>query len=153
MGVNTASLDPVDLKVSQGFGRGLRDLVNKYNPNVSHTNFPVILGRDGTGVISEVGKEVHDYKVGDKVWFVVPYCMQGSLSNYLVLEREYVRLLPSGLSYETGATLPYCGMVVLDMLVTMGGLGPHHHDTKGKSVTTWRSCHRSSHQARGLILL
>jgi len=124
-------------QVSQGFGRGLRDLVNKYNPNVSHTNFPVILGRDGTGVISEVGREVHDYKVGDKVWFVVPYCMQGSLSNYLVLEREYVRLLPPGLSYEAGATLPYCGMVVWDMLVTMGGLGPHHHDTKGKTVFIW----------------
>ena len=47
--VKAASLDPVDLKVSQGFGRGLRDLVNKYNPNVSRDNFPVILGRDGTG--------------------------------------------------------------------------------------------------------
>ena len=32
-----------------GYGRGLRDLVNRYNPNVSTNNFPVILGRDGTG--------------------------------------------------------------------------------------------------------
>ena len=62
--VRAASLDPVDLKatitilvfvgnkcikVSQGFGRGLRDLVNRYNPNVNSSNFPVILGRDGTG--------------------------------------------------------------------------------------------------------
>ena len=51
--VKAASLDPVDLKVSQGFGRGLRDLVNKYNPNVSRDNFPVILGRDGTGCQSD----------------------------------------------------------------------------------------------------
>ena len=66
--VRAASLDPVDLKVhlynkrkigifkpkndfqvSHGFGRGLRDLVNRYNPNVSTNNFPVILGRDGAG--------------------------------------------------------------------------------------------------------
>jgi len=135
--VRAASLDPVDLKVSQGFGRGLRDLVNKYNPNVSSTNFPVILGRDGTGVVSEVGQEVHDLKPGDKVWFVVPYCVQGSLSNYLVLEREYVRPLPPGLSFEAGATLPYCGMVVWDMLVTMGGLGPSDNASKGKTVFIW----------------
>ena len=37
------------VQVAQGYGRGLRDLVNKYNPNTSNDNFPVILGRDGTG--------------------------------------------------------------------------------------------------------
>ena len=36
-------------EVCHGYGRGLRDLVNRYNPNVSTDNFPVILGRDGTG--------------------------------------------------------------------------------------------------------
>ena len=40
-------------KVANGFGRGLRDLVNRYNPNVSTNNFPVTLGRDGTGKFSE----------------------------------------------------------------------------------------------------
>merc|ERR1711973_710120 len=55
--VRAASLDPVDLKVSQGFGRGLRELVNRYNPNTGN-QFPVILGRDGTGVVKEVGGDV-----------------------------------------------------------------------------------------------
>ena len=89
--VKAASLDPVDLKVSQGFGRGLRDLVNRYNPNVSTNNFPVILGRDGSGVIAGVGAEVTDLKEGDKVWFVVPACLQGSLSTFLVLDQTHVR--------------------------------------------------------------
>ena len=123
--VKAASLDPVDLKVSQGFGRGLRDLVNKYNPNVSRDNFPVILGRDGTGVISQVGSEVTDLKVGHKVWFVVPHCVQGSLSSYLVLDKQHVRPLPAGLSFEAGATLPYVGMVCWDLLVNMANLGPY----------------------------
>ena len=62
-----------------------------------------------------MGAEVHNLKVGDKVWFVVPYCVQGedtfakkmyilhfvgSLSNYLVLEKEFVRKLPDELSFE-----------------------------------------------------
>jgi len=131
--VKAASLDPVDLKVSNGFGRGLRDLVNRYNPNVSTNNFPVILGRDGTGVITQVGAEVHNLKVGDKVWFVVPYCVQGSLSNYLVLEKEFVRKLPDELSFEGGATLPYVGMVCWDLLVSLGGLGPYP-SSRGKKV-------------------
>merc|ERR1719195_1907886 len=75
--VRAASLDPVDLKVCHGYGRGLRDLVNRYNPNVSTNNFPVILGRDGTGVVSQLGSEVTNLRDGDKVWFVVPACLQG----------------------------------------------------------------------------
>ena len=111
--------------MSQGFGRGLRDLVNRYNPNVSTNNFPVILGRDGSGVISEVGREVTHLKEGDKVWFVVPHCVQGSLSTYLVLDQSHVRPLPAGLSYEAGATLPYVSMVAMDLLVTLAKLGPN----------------------------
>ena len=76
------------------------------------------------GVVSQVGSEVHNLKVGDRVWFVVPYCVQGSLANFLVLDRDFVRLLPASVSFEGGATLPYSGMVAWDMLVTCGGLGP-----------------------------
>ena len=37
-------------QVSQGYGRGLRELVGRYSPNIRSTaGFPVILGRDGTG--------------------------------------------------------------------------------------------------------
>lgn len=134
--VRAASLDPVDLKVANGFGRGLRDLVNRYNPNVSTNNFPVTLGRDGTGVVSQVGSEVHNLKVGDRVWFVVPYCVQGSLANFLVLDRDFVRLLPASVSFEGGATLPYSGMVAWDMLVTCGGLGPRTQ-SRDKTVFIW----------------
>ena len=41
-----------------------------------------------------------------------------------------MRPLPTSLSFEAGATLPYCGMVVWDMLVSMGGLGPNQ-ESKG----------------------
>ena len=36
--------------------------------------------------------------------------------------RQYVRSLPAPLSFEGGATLPYCGMLAWDMLVTAGCL-------------------------------
>ena len=43
---------------------------------MSTNNFPVILGRDGAGVVSKVGPGVTHLREGDRVWFVVPYCMQ-----------------------------------------------------------------------------
>lgn len=132
--VKAASLDPMDIKVCQGVGRGLRNLVNKYNPNVSTTDFPVILGRDGTGLVSAVGSEVTGLQVGDRVWFVVPPCVQGSMSHFVVLNQDLIKKLPETLTFESGATLPYCGMVAWDMLVTSGGLGPQ---SKGKSVFIW----------------
>ena len=72
-----------------------------------------------------MGSSVDNLREGDRVWFVVPYCVQGSLSNYLVLDKEFVRKMPDELSFEGGATLPYVGMVCWDMLVTLGGLGPY----------------------------
>jgi NADPH:quinone reductase-like Zn-dependent oxidoreductase len=52
-------------------------IANRYNPNVSSNNFPVILGRDGAGVIAKCGNEAADnFRPGDRVWFVVPYCLQ-----------------------------------------------------------------------------
>ncbi|XP_023343617.1 reticulon-4-interacting protein 1, mitochondrial isoform X2 [Eurytemora carolleeae] len=91
--VKAASLDPIDIKVSQGYGRGLRELVNKYNPNTKRETFPIVLGRDGTGVVSEVGSDVHNLAPGDRVWFIVPPCYQGSLSSFILLSSEYIRPL------------------------------------------------------------
>lgn len=135
--VKAASLDPVDIKVSQGYGRGLRELVARYSPNNrSATGFPVVLGRDGAGLVREVGDEVTGLRPGDRVWFTVPACMQGSLSTFTVLDSSFIRLLPDSLTFEAGATLPYSGMVVWDLLVTSGGLGPGPQ-SKGKTVFLW----------------
>ena len=41
-----------------------------------------------------MGSSVDNLREGDRVWFVVPYCVQGSLSNYLVLDKEFVRKMP-----------------------------------------------------------
>jgi len=134
--VKAASLDPVDIKVSQGYGRGLRDLVNKYNPNTASSSFPVILGRDGTGIVREVGRGVHNLAPGDRVWFVVPPCHQGSLSTYTILPSDYIRILPASLTFETGATLPHTGLMAWDLLVKSGGLGPYPASV-GKKVFIW----------------
>ena len=80
-----------------------------------------------------MGSDVTGLKVGDCVWFVVPHCVQGSLSSFLVLDSQHVRQLPSGLSFEAGATLPYVGMVCWDLLVTMAKLGPYP-ETRGTNI-------------------
>ena len=81
-----------------------------------------------------MGSEVHNLKVGDKVWFVVPYCVQGSLANFLVLDADFVRPLPVSVSFEGGATLPYSGLVAWDLLVTLGALGPSTQSRGGMNL-------------------
>ena len=53
--VRAAGVDTMDIRIVQGHGRTMRDIVNRYNPNTHRTGFPIILGREGSGIIVEGG--------------------------------------------------------------------------------------------------
>lgn len=64
--VKAASLNPIDVKMTQGFGsvlfKGLRKLNRSTLPE-----FPVILGRDFSGIVVKTGSHVTRLKEGDEV--------------------------------------------------------------------------------------
>ncbi|XP_069945410.1 reticulon-4-interacting protein 1 homolog, mitochondrial-like isoform X2 [Cherax quadricarinatus] len=129
--VKAAGIDYLDIKVAEGYGRVLRKQLNKYNPNMDG-EFPVVLGRDCSGVVVAVGKAVTRVEQGEEVWLAVPFYHPGTLSEYLVVSEELVALKPSQLTYEGAAALPYSIMIAWDALVTQGKLGPN--TTEGKRV-------------------
>jgi NADPH:quinone reductase-like Zn-dependent oxidoreductase len=55
-------------------------------------------------------------------------CLDGMLSEYVVLSEEGLVLLPAHLTYEEGATLPCAAVTAWNALVTQGGL------TSGETV-------------------
>ena len=44
--------------------------------NVNGDDPPIVLGRDGSGVVAKVGEDVYQVAPGDRVWFIVPHYLQ-----------------------------------------------------------------------------
>ncbi|KAK7074880.1 hypothetical protein SK128_020693 [Halocaridina rubra] len=129
--VKAAGIDYLDIKIAEGYGRVLRKQLNKYNPNIEG-EFPVVLGRDCSGVVVAIGKSVSRVDQGEEVWLAAPFYHTGTLSEYIVVSEELVALKPTQLTFEGAAALPYSIMMAWDALVSQGGLGPE--TSSGKRV-------------------
>lgn len=87
------------------------------NPNESYTitgvyaafvpGLPYVPGFDGAGIIEEVGPEVKNVKIGDRV-FIAGYKAKRNTGTYaekVVVDTEHVYHLPDNLSMDEGAAL------------------------------------------------
>ena len=70
---------------------------------------PFVLGNEGAGEVTAVGSGVSDFKVGDRVAYVVTL---GGYSAERVLPAERAVKLPDGISYEQAAGMMLKGMTV-----------------------------------------
>ena len=64
--VKAASLNPIDAMMPKGFGSVLLNCLKKLNKS-ELTEFPVILGRDFSGVVVKTGAQVTRVSEGDEV--------------------------------------------------------------------------------------
>ncbi|GAA0873379.1 NAD(P)H-quinone oxidoreductase [Gangjinia marincola] len=87
---------------------------------VIQPEFPSKIGTEGAGIIHSVGKNVTDFKIGDKVC-VTPNMLPneyGVLGNYIVAPKEAVVSIPEGLDYTEAASIwmslstAYCALVI-----------------------------------------
>jgi NADPH:quinone reductase-like Zn-dependent oxidoreductase len=85
---------------------------------------PKIPGRDGAGVVAEVGSEVTDLRVGDRVCVVSQHVEPGTYAQAIVRDRESVVPLPAGLGFEEGAALMHAGVCAWICVVETAGIGP-----------------------------
>lgn len=65
--IHAASLNPLDIAMIDGYGRNVIDILRKVQ-HVGSTpeRFPLILGRDFSGVVVGVGQGVKQFQVGDE---------------------------------------------------------------------------------------
>ncbi|KAL0277783.1 UNVERIFIED_CONTAM: hypothetical protein PYX00_004947 [Menopon gallinae] len=108
--VKSASVDVVDIKISYGYGRALRRLLN----SSAKDELPLILGRDCAGVVVEIGAKVTNFDIGDEVWLVSPFWCSGTLAEYVLTTEDMVAKKPSRLSFEAAASIPYAGCLAYD---------------------------------------
>lgn len=95
----------VSVKVS---GLNPTDIKRRKGTSAANPKFPkVIPHMDGSGMVDEVGGDVHNFKRGDRVWL---YEAQfgtafGTAAEYVVVPEHRTVKLPDGLSFDVGASL------------------------------------------------
>ncbi|XP_072045286.1 reticulon-4-interacting protein 1 homolog, mitochondrial-like [Amphiura filiformis] len=118
--VKAASLNPVDLMISQGNGRVMYNKMRmaKGEPAERDAELPLVLGHDVSGVVVKVGKDVKKVKAGDEVWASIPiWRSEGTLAEYAIVNEYDVSHKPNNLSHTEAASLPFVALSVWTSLV------------------------------------
>ena len=102
--VHAASVNGADPKVRRGGGR------------YTLSQFPHILGRDFSGVVSALGDGVSDLKVGDAVFGVCDQGQEGAYAEKIAIKAALVAKKPDSLSHAAAAAL---GLVSLTALTAI----------------------------------
>lgn len=96
--VKTAGLNKFDTTIASGMLKGMMEY-----------RFPVVLGRDASGVIDAVGDGVDDIRPGDHAlghMLMDGTLHHGTLSEFAVLPAEGVVRMPDKLDFDAAAALP-----------------------------------------------
>jgi NADPH:quinone reductase-like Zn-dependent oxidoreductase len=78
--------------------------------------FPKIMGIDFSGIITAIGDEVKNFKVGDEVFGYEPSLNKGTASEYITVSEKFLAIKPKIVNFEEASIL---GCVYLCALQTM----------------------------------
>ena len=113
VGVRAASINPLD--------RMIRDGEFKY---LLRYKTPFVLGHDLAGIVTEVGDEVRDYRVGDEVYSRPRDLRIGAFAEYIAIDEADVALKPKSLTMEESAAVPLVGLAAWQALVDVAHVKP-----------------------------
>ncbi|XP_057457057.1 chloroplast envelope quinone oxidoreductase homolog [Lotus japonicus] len=113
--LEAASINPVDWKIQKGVLRPL------FLPR----SFPHIPCTDVAGEVAEVGPQVKDFKVGDKVIAKLSTQYGGGLAEFAVASETLTAARPSQVSPAEAAGLPIAGLTARDALTQIAGVKLH----------------------------
>ena len=97
--VTAASVNAADWKVRAG--------------EYSQATFPLILGRDFSGVVAAAGTGVGDLKVGDAVFGVIEAGREGAYAEKLAIKAAIVAKKPGALSHIDAAAVALIGLTAI----------------------------------------
>ncbi len=104
--VHATSINPVDYKIREaGSWAGVTP--------------PAIIGYDVSGIVEDVGSAVHDFAVGDEVYYTPEVFggEPGSYAEYHTAHESIVALKPENMPHVQAAAIPLAGCTAFDALV------------------------------------
>ncbi len=106
-----SSINPIDWKLREG-----------YLQEMMPWEFPIILGWDVAGEITEIGSEVTDWKVGDRVFARPNTTPFGTYAEYTAVDDNLLAHIPENISFEEAAAAPLAGLTAWQALFDYGKL-------------------------------
>ena len=105
--IQYAAVNPVDWKIREGM----------FKSNMPH-EFPLILGWDASGIIESVGKNVRNFKEGDKVFAYCrkPTVKEGTYAEYITCDASHVAKMPSNINFAQAAAIPLAALTAWQAL-------------------------------------
>lgn len=99
----------------KAIGVNFADTRRRLGNYVEPTPLPFIPGLEVSGVIEEVGKNVKEFGIGDRVVSIV----EAGYAEYVVVEAKKLTLIPEEVSFEVAASLPLQGLTAHYLLKEM----------------------------------
>lgn len=97
--VKVAAVNPLENLISSGSIK----LIQNYK-------LPQTMGNELTGVIEEIGQNVHGFAVGDKIYTRLPLYKIGAFAEYVAVDHKAIAKLPANLDFSTGAAAALTGL-------------------------------------------
>ena len=105
------SINPIDWKLREG-----------YLQQMMPWEFPIILGWDVAGEIVEVGSEITNWKIGDRVFARPETTRFGTYAEYTAVDDNLLAYIPENVTYEEAAAAPLAGLTAWQALFDYGKL-------------------------------
>ncbi len=93
--LKASSVNPVDYKIRSGFFAGQMT-----------KNFPFTLGWEGAGIITELGEEIGQFKIGDEVMFMPNFMQGGTYAEYVAINENEILHKPKSISFTEASIVP-----------------------------------------------
>ncbi|MBL1419859.1 MAG: NADP-dependent oxidoreductase [Alphaproteobacteria bacterium] len=98
-------LNPVDYKTRDGLLKAI------YSPTL-----PIVMGNELSGVVSECGTEVKNFKVGDKIVARVEKDRLGAFAEQVCINEEVATFAPKSIPLGDAAALPLAALTAIQAL-------------------------------------
>lgn len=113
--LNAISINPVDVKTRSG--KGIAGLIKD--------QLPVILGWDISGIITEVGEGVTQFKTGDAVFAMLAFPGLGNTyAGYVVAKVDELALKPENVSHNDAAAATLAALTAWQALTAHANVQP-----------------------------
>lgn len=97
--VKAAAVNPLEILILTGSVKLIQDY-----------EMPLTLGNELSGIIEEVGKNVTEFKKGDKVYSRLPIDKIGALAEYVSVNADAISHMPKILDFNEAVAVPLTGL-------------------------------------------